>query len=497
MSIDVSSVISTATDPASAQPMGDILTALANAAPQAPAVTTDNETATRLTLERGANRRARALAASGIGKADFVLVALPNGIDFYETSFALWKLGAVPTIVSHRLPDAELGAIATLLDPKLMIGVDPIRAGGRAALSADWRPDDDIGADPMPSAVSPHWKAMTSGGSTGRPKIIVDHMPGLWDPTATTIGQIAGDVLLNPGPLYHNAPFTCMHLGLLAGSHVIEMGRFDAKRALELITRHQVGWMNLVPTMMHRILQLPADVRAQHDLASVRVLFHMAAPCPRALKHAWIDWLGPDRIFELYGGTERQGATLISGREWLERPGSVGRVQAGASLRVLRDDGSDCDPGEVGEIYFLPDAGPNATYHYIGAEAKAHGAWESLGDLGYLDQDGYLYLADRRVDLILSGGANIYPAEVEAALESHPAVACAVVIGLPDADLGQIAHAIVELNPGASVTPEALLAHARSRIALYKTPRSVEFVTDRLRDDAGKVRRSALRDARL
>jgi bile acid-coenzyme A ligase len=338
---------------------------------------------------------------------------------------------------------------------------------------------------------------MTSGGSTGRPKIIVDHMPGVYSPEAAPLLQQPGDVLLNPGPLYHNAPFSMMLTGLFTGAHVVEMGRFDAAEALKLIGRHRVQWVNFVPTMMNRIWKLPEEERLAADTSSLRIVFHMASACPEWLKAAWIDWLGPDRIFELYGGTERQGMTIISGREWLERRGSVGRVAPGSRMRVLNAEGQDCAPGEIGEIYFLPEAGRNATYHYIGADAKLSGEWESLGDLGRMDADGYLYLVDRRTDLILSGGANVYPAEVEAALDGHDEVLSSAVVGLPDEDLGQRVHAIVQRREGSTLSTADLLAHVERHLARYKVPRSVEFVTTPLRDDAGKVRRSALRDERV
>ena len=337
---------------------------------------------------------------------------------------------------------------------------------------------------------------MSSGGSTGQPKIIVDHLPGLFDPAAPMLLQQVDDVILNPGPLYHNAPFIGTHWALFTGGHVIEMARFDAAEWLRLVALHKVGWVNLVPTMMNRIWRLPDDIRSNADLASLRVVFHMASACPEWLKQGWIDWLGAERIFELYGGTERQGNTIISGEEWLARRGSVGRIQPGSGLRILRADGSECDTGEIGEIYFLPDEGRNASYHYIGAQAKAIGEWESLGDLGRIDHDGYLYLSDRRTDLIVSGGANIYPAEVEAALDAHPAVRSSVVIGLPDDDMGQRVHAIVERDETLPLNDEQLLAFAAERIARYKLPRSIEFVDYPLRDDAGKVRRSRLRELR-
>ena len=478
-------------------PIGQLLAHHAAIDPHRPAVTYGDEVVSRAELDARSTRRARMLREAGIGLGDVVTVALPNGLEFYETTFALWKLGAIPNIVSAKLPDAELGAIVQLADPKLVIGVEPARLPGRSVLPSGVAADASLSAEALEPAVSPHWKAMTSGGSTGRPKIIVDHMPGVYSPDAAALLQQPGDVLLNPGPLYHNAPFASMMTGLFTGAHVVEMGRFDASEALRLIGRHRVQWVNFVPTMMNRIWKLPEEERSAADMSSLRIVFHMASACPEWLKAAWIDWLGPDRIFELYGGTERQGMTIISGREWLERRGSVGRVAPGSRMRVLNAEGHDCAPGEIGEIYFLPEAGRNATYHYIGADAKAAGEWESLGDLGRMDADGYLYLVDRRTDLILSGGANVYPAEVEAALDGHDEVLSSAVVGLPDDDLGQRVHAIVQRREGSTLSTADLLAHVGRNLARYKVPRSVEFVTTPLRDDAGKARRSALRDERV
>jgi bile acid-coenzyme A ligase len=284
------------------------------------------------------------------------------------------------------------------------------------------------------------------------------------------------------------------HLALIGGASVVGMERFDAETTLKLIEDHRVAYVCLVPTMMHRIWRLGEAARAACDLSSLREVWHMAAPMPPWLKEAWIEWLGPERIFELYGGTEGQGHTTISGAEWLRHRGSVGKPVEGR-LRILDEDGKALCAGEVGEIYFSPAKG--ASYHYLGAEPRSTAdGWESLGDFGWLDTDGYLYIADRRTDMILSGGANIYPAEVEGALMEHPEVAEAVVIGLPDEDLGASVHAIIRLASG-GVGETALAAFLAERLARSKIPRSFEFTQAFLRDDAGKVRRSRLRQERM
>jgi bile acid-coenzyme A ligase len=221
----------------------------------------------------------------------------------------------------------------------------------------------------------------------------------------------------------------------------------------------------------------------------------MAAPCPAWLKEAFIHWIAPGEVMELYAGTEAQAVTIITGTEWLTHRGSVGQVAIG-EMKVFGEDGAELPAGEVGEIYMRRPPGAPETYRYVGATAKtlANG-WESLGDLGWFDAEGYLYLADRRTDMILVGGSNVYPAEIEAALEEHPAVQSCAVIGLPDDDLGARIHAIV--NAKGEVTPEDLKAHLKDRLVTYKQPRSYEFVDEPVRDDAGKVRRTALRDARI
>ena len=253
--------------------------------------------------------------------------------------------------------------------------------------------------------------------------------------------------------------------------------------------------------MMHRIWALPEDVRARHDLSSLKIVFHMAAPMPPWLKERWIEWLGPERIFELYGGTERQGSTVISGTEWLAHKGSVGKPDpAVCSIRIIGEDGKDVAPGETGEIYFMPAAGSGSTYHYLGANPKRRNdGWESIGDVGRFDADGYLYLGDRLSDMILRGGANIYPAEVEAAVVAHPDVRSRIVVGLPDTELGSRLHAIIEIKEGAD--PKAVIdgmnAVLADLLSRNKHPESYEIADGSLRDDSGKARRTLLRDERL
>ncbi|WP_332039936.1 AMP-binding protein [Parasphingorhabdus sp.] len=481
-----------------AMPIGELLAYHAGKDAALPAVTFEGVTTSYSELDISSNRKARQLAAAGVGEGQVVTLSVPNGLEFYETVFAVWKLGAVPNLVSSKLPSSELQAIVKLAKPCLVIADESARVEGWNFLATGTPPLTEVPGGALPTKTAPHWKIGTSGGSTGRPKLIVDRHNCFFDPHKPPMNQKPGDTMLNPGPLYHNTPFLTSTHCLFAGGHVVEMGRFDPLRALELIERHKVNWMSLVPTMMSRIWRLPAEQRESFDVSSVESVWHMASVCPVWLKQAWIDWFGPDRIFEVYGGTELMGFTFITGGEWLTHKGSVGRPPPGYQMRILDEQGKECAPGEVGEIYFLPAAGPNSSYEYIGAQAKAVDGWQTYGDLGHVDAEGYLYIADRRTDMIVSGGANIFPAEVEAALDEHPDVQSSIVIGLPDGDLGQRAHAIVQIaGANAEKGADDLREFLSDKLARYKIPRTFEFTSKNLRDDAGKARRSQLREERV
>ncbi len=477
--------------------MGTLLDLQARRDPHRPAVTCDGRTLTRAEFAARANRRARALQRAGVIAGDFVAIALPNGPAFLELAFASWILGATPAPVSYRLPAPELSAIIDLMQPRLVIGGEATRAAGVAFMDEAATYDETLSPDPLPEQIAAHVKAIASGGSTGRPKVIVDHAPSVCDPDNPSLGMQGGDTVVIPGPLYHAAPFGLAYMALCWGCHVVVTRRFDPSETLRLIGEHQAQWAYLVPTMMHRIWRLPDAERAAADVSSLEMIVHIASACPVWLKEKWIEWLGPDRVWEVYSGTEAMGGTSIGGREWLTHKGSVGRLMPGSQIKILKEGGAEAAPNEIGEVYFLPAGGRGATYHYIGAEPRALGEWETFGDLGHIDEEGYLYLADRRTDLIISGGANIYPAEVEAAVDAYPGVLSSVVVGLPDEDLGQRVHAILEMPLEAGpLDIDAVKAFLAARIAPYKLPRSFEVTTERLRDDAGKVRRSALRDER-
>lgn len=470
---------------------------LAAAQPDAPAVTCGDECRTYAELDRRSNRIARSLAVRGVAPGDLVTLSLPNSIAFVEVAWAIWKLGATPQPISFRLPKAELDPIAELAGTPLIIG-EPLYAPDRPCLSVEHLLADGLDDGALPDVTAPVLKAPTSGGSTGRPKLILSTAPALAPEGDAPIGPWGiwrDDVVLVPAPLYHNAGFMMMYAAIGTGAHLVLAPRFDAAGTLELIARHRASWVYLVPTMMSRIWRLPSAAREAAAIGSVRALWHLAAPCPIWLKEAFIGWFGPDKIFELYSGTEAQARAMITGCEWLEHRGSVGRVWMG-EMRAFDAQGREVATGEVGEIYMRPGPAAAATYCYRGALAKSlPGGWESLGDLGRFDADGYLYLADRLTDMVLVGGSNVYPAEIEGALEAHAEVQSCAIIGLPDEDLGNRVHAIVQLRT--PVAEQALRDHLAARLAPYKLPRTYEFVSETLRDDAGKIRRTALREARL
>ena len=468
---------------------------LAEEAPDRPALTCGPDTISRAELVRRGDDLAVHLAGLGVKEGDMVTVAVPNSIDWFVAYLAIWRLGAIPQPISARLPQREVDALLELANPGAVVGLDAAAVGGRPHVALGFRaPSAD--ASHLPDAVSKAWKAPTSGGSTGRPKLIVSGDPALFDteaPPALALGR--DGCLVMPGPLYHNGPAVWSCQAMLNGNHVVLLPRFDPEATLDAVQRHRGTVLYMVPTMMKRIWRLPEEVRLGFDLSSLRVVWHLAEPCPEWLKQCWIDWLGAERIYELYAGTEAQTATIITGPEWLAHRGSVGRPQPG-TVKITDDDGNEVPVGSQGEVW-MRNPRETPTYHYVGATARTlEGGWESLGDMGRLDEDGYLYLGDRAADMILSGGANIYPAEVEAALQEHEAVHSCAVIGLPDEDKGNSVHAILEADP-AAVDLEDLKRFLAERLVVYKVPRTFEFVSSPLRDDAGKVRRSALRAERI
>ena len=475
-----------ATETPTANGIGARLRELAESCGERTAVVDADDAITFADLDAAALRAARVLSEGGVTSGGRVAILLPNGIPFVIACAAAWKLGACPVPISHRLPAAELDALLELSAPAVVIDEATWPGLADAARSQS--------AEALPDVPAAPWKIIGSGGSTGRPKLIVDPGAGpLRAGVAGMFGMRPGGVELVAGPMYHNGPFAWGFIQLLAGGTIVFGGRFDPEGYLATIERHRVTWSFVVPTMLHRLMALPAEVRERYDISSLEVVLHSAAPCPPWLKEEAIAFFGADRVWEYYGAAEVPG-TMIRGDDWLAHPPSVGRPLPGLEV-VIRDDAGERVPnGEIGEIWLRPPGGP--AFDYVGAERRVDGGLVSVGDLGWLDADGYLYISDRRTDLIISGGANVYPAEVEGALLRHSAVADAAVVGLPHPDWGQVVHAIVEPRPSSQVTEAELAAHCRENLAPYKVPKSFEMVASLPRDPSGKLRRSALRDER-
>lgn len=375
-------------------------------------------------LERASNQLARLLAAQGADQRSTIVVGLPNSPEHYIATFAVWKLGALPLALRSAMPDRERDAVLDLAQPAVVIA-DWSGTSYPTLGPADLSRAQAYDEGPLPDRISDPGKALASGGSTGRPKIIVT--PGPWARAPGTphavlaaLGFGMGQMQLVCAPLYHNAPFVTSYHGLFDDHTLVLMERFDAAQAVELIERYRIAALYLPPILMQRIAVLPCV--GNRDFSSIQAVMSTAAPVPIWLKRFWIDLVGAPAVTEIFGSTEAYGFTVIRGDEWLACPGSVGRPIV-TELRILDDTGKDLSPGEVGEIFMRRNP-PIAGAHYLGAPpaTSTPDGFVSVGDLGWVDQEGYLFIADRRVDMINSGGANVYPAEVEAALSEHPAV---------------------------------------------------------------------------
>jgi bile acid-coenzyme A ligase len=335
-----------------------------------------------------------------------------------------------------------------------------------------------------------------SSGSTGTPKVILRVPPGMYFPGASSnrlveaYGALGPQLLLVPAPLYHNNGF--MAIGNLFGAdRLLLLEKFDPALTLEAIERHRVTGVVATTVMLQRLAR--DESFDDRDLSSLEWVMHGAAPLPEWLARQWIERIGPDHFYVCYGSSEGAGATFASGGEYLEHPGTVGKGAMATELKILDDDQNELPNGEIGHVYMKSAYGLLASY--VGNVAPiptTPDGFVTVGDLGYLDDDGFLFLSDRRVDMIVSGGANVYPAEVEAALSEHPDVADVVVIGLSDAEWGRRVHAIVQRASGSSIDADVLRAYCRDRLAPYKIPKSVEFVESISRSEATKLNRAAL-----
>lgn len=476
----------------------------------------DEHNAESRTTWRELDTRARQLAwqlrTRGTGTQSLVIIALPTGAEHFVAALAAWRLGACVLPVSPDMPPLErdkiLNVIRTWRTP-IIIGNWEAKDLSTVALESF---DGLIGSplDSVEDAMPCPGKAIGSGGSTGTPKIIVDpkpwaHVPGAWG-ALSRAGLRPSQVQLVLGSLYHNVGFMCGHIGLFEGHTLIIPKRFSAGQAVELVERHRVQFAGLIPIMMQRIAKLPHANALRFP--SIEGLYHSGGVCPEWVKRNWLKMVQPERLWELYGSTEDTGITMISGSEWFARPGSVGRPYR-TDIVILDADKRPLPSGEVGEIHmrhaslgatFIGDTWPSHPgFMYIGAPPPdvIDDGFVSIGDLGWLDDDGYLYLADRRVDMIKSGGVNVYPAEVEGALSEHPEIQDTVVIGVPDPEWGYRVHALVQPTQWPPVlTAAGLDAFCRERLTAHKTPKSYELVQSLPRDASGKIRRSAIRDER-
>lgn len=497
----------------------------AERAPDRPAIimASSGEVVTYRDLEQRSIRAARALRARGLNTGDHIAILMENNRQFLETAWAAQRSGLYYTAVNWHLTAGEVQYIlddcgataliagATMADvvADLDLSRIPVRIAGTGELPGFERYDAVLAAasaGPLGAEECEGREMLYSSGTTGQPKGIRKPLPAtpLGDPSAAPVqiargllvsGATPDAVYLSPAPLYHGAPLVFSMSWHRLGATVVVMERFDARQCLELIERHRITHTQMVPTMFVRMLRLPPPERDRYDTSSLVDVVHSAAPCPVGIKQQMLDWWGPI-IAEYYSGTEDVGSTYITAREWLDHPGSVGRPAQ--ECHIVGEDGAELPPGEVGVVYFA--GGRPFEYHHDPAKtaAAAHpNGWRTLGDMGYLDAEGYLYLTDRQAHMIISGGVNISPQETENILAAHPAVADVAVIGVPDEEMGEAVKAVIQPADPATASDALaadLMAFCRTELAAYKCPRSIDFTTELPRDPSGKLYKRRLRE---
>ena len=473
-------------------------------------------------LEDRSNRIAQFFRAKGLKAGDHIAFMIENSPRFFEICWAAQRSGLYYTAMSTRLTPGEAAFIIADCGAKLVIGSKALAetAAQLPALCPDVTAWFMVGGT-IPGYASLEDAALAqpatriadeasgldmlySSGTTGRPKGIKNPLEPVSIETANPLltavcnqfGISADTIYLSPAPLYHAAPLRfCMMVNRFGGTSVI-MEEFDAERFLALIPKHRITHTQVVPTMFVRILKLPEEVRARYDVSSLKVAFHAAAPCPIPVKERMIAWWG-EIIWEYYAGTEGCGLTLCDSPQWLEHRGTVGRPLYG-KLRILDDEGEVLPPGEVGTIYFAE--GRPFEYHNDKAKTAASvlpNGWATLGDIGYVDGDGYLFLTDRRAFMIISGGVNIYPQEAENVLIEHPDVLDVAVFGVPSEEFGEEVKAVVQPRNFAAAGPELanrLMAFCRQHLSPIKCPRSIDFEAELPRHPTGKLYKRLLRD---
>jgi bile acid-coenzyme A ligase len=444
-------------------------------------------------LDRRANQWGRALAAAGATVGSLVALAIPNSQQLMLAALGCWKVGAVPVPMRWDLPDWERSRVLEVIGPVVVLDEQT-----RDALTSRAAGESD---DPLPEVVSPNANGICSSGSTGLPKVILTLAEGVWTPEssfpflAAWTPTAQPQTILVPGPMYHTNGFSPLTY-LLGGDQLVVLEKFDAATVVDAIERYRITNFTATPTMLARIAALP-DIR-RRDLSSIAYILQGAAVMPHALLHTWFDLLSPEQVVMAYGMTEGLGLTALRGDEWLTHRGSVGRGFRDTEVRILGLDGRPVGVNEHGEVYLRSPM--SAGYRYLGGAPllpSTPDGFRTAGDIGHVDADGYLYIADRRSDMIITGGANVFPAEVECALVEHDSIADVVVIGLSDPEWGRRVHAVVQLaDPVNPLSEYHVIAYAKARLAAYKVPKTVEFVDEIPRTAATKVNRSAMIDER-
>ncbi|MBI2318813.1 MAG: AMP-binding protein [Betaproteobacteria bacterium] len=484
-------------------------------------------------LQRGA-RLASALRAGGVKEDCSVALMLRNDYCFLESLAATGMLGAYAVPINWHQKGGEVrfilrdaNASVLLIHADLLAGIRESVPPGVRVIAAETPPEiaaaygvpaalcrvpegvEELARvqtrhEPMAdlSRMGSRGSIVYTSGTTGRPKG-VKRLPlepaaarAFSDMCEQWFGLRPGIRTVMAAPMYHSAPILYARGVLRTGGSVTLMPRFEAEGLLRIIERERITHLIMVPTMFVRLLRLPEEVRRRYDLSSLEFVIHGAAPCPQEVKRRMISWWGPV-IHEYYGATETGTATRSSSEEWLARPGTVGKAWPGREVRIYSEEGRRLGPGEVGEIYVSLAGVPNFTYqnaHHERLRIEKDGL-VTAGDVGYLDEEGYLFIVDRKKDMVISGGVNIYPAEIECALAEHPQVADSAVIGIPDEEYGERLAAFVQLVAGEEASEEELRSFLKARIANYKVPRMLTFVKELPRDDSGKLLKRTLRES--
>ncbi len=513
--------------------MTQLLRTIADTNPDQAALIDERGSTSWSALDERANRVINALRARGLEPGSTVALMTGNRREAFEITMAAAHAAWVIVPVNWHWVEDELVYVIEDAGADALVVEDRFLDVGRAAASrlgaacpvrvviGDAVPGDAGSFEAYESVLGsgaptePRDQAMGgpmfyTSGTTGFPKGVRSSLTAVGADVAMLeligagfsdmLGLPSGGVTLLEGPMYHSAQWVFSVFPLVGRrSTVVMRHQFDPAETLELIDRHAVTNVHLVPTQFLRMLKLPESVRASFDGSSLVVAYHGAAPCPPAVKRSMLDWWGP-KVTEYYGGTEGGFLTMISGEEWLEHPGSIGRALATVDLRILDAEGRDCPANTSGQIYFKSLMGSDFEYHNAPektAEAHSSDGYGTLGDIGHVDEEGFVFLSDRKIDMIISGGVNIYPAEIEAVLVTHPTVADAAVFGVPDDEFGEQVKAVVELAAGVEGDEDlarTLIDHVRDHLAGYKSPRTVDFVASLGRTPTGKLLKRRLRD---